>query len=215
MRPSVLALLLSIAVATSCFVNTRSDKLACSMTTDCQSPRVCEHGECVIDDNACPDVCTGGCGSDGSCNVIGSGGDSITCPQGKTCNISCSGDACGSITCTNAEKCTIMCIGDNACHNITCGAGDCIITCDGTNACNDVTCGVQQGGTKMGRCRVGCTGTAACGDITCSNTCDCVVDGCAGGDCGLLVCPRVNGSYCTGTGTNGDPCIDTTSGCSC
>ena len=212
MRPSVLALLLCGAVATSCFVSTRSGDLACSTTSDCQSPRVCESGYCVIDVNACPAVCNGGCGSDGTCNVNGGGGDSITCPPGKTCNITCTGDACGSITCTNAAKCTIMCVGSNACNNITCGAGDCIITCEGTNACNDVTCGTQ----KSGRCRVGCVGTSACGNITCSSTCDCVVDGCAAGDCGTLVCPRLNGTnYCTTTGTNGAPCIDTTSGCSC
>lgn len=215
MKPTTLALLLSVAVATSCFVSTRSDSLACKVTTDCQSPRVCENGECVVDMSACPDVCNLGCGSDGSCNINGTGGDNITCPAGKTCTINCTGANCGSITCTNAAKCTINCVGDSACNNITCGAADCIVTCNGASACNDVTCGVQQAGTKKGRCRVECVGPSACGNVSCGNTCDCVVDGCTNGTCGTLVCPRVGGSYCTGTGNNGDPCIDTTSGCSC
>jgi hypothetical protein len=177
---------------------------------------VCEGGYCVVDQNACPSVCNGGCDNSGTCNVTGNGGDNITCPPGKTCNISCVGNACGDITCTNADKCMIMCIGNSACGDVTCGAADCIVTCTGTNACGAVTCGAQQGGSKLGRCRVGCTGTASCGDVTCSNSCDCVVDGCAGaGDCGALLCPRVNGNFCTGTGANGPPCTDTTSGCSC
>ncbi|HSN27504.1 MAG TPA: hypothetical protein VLT45_14515 [Kofleriaceae bacterium] len=211
MRPSVLALILSVAVATSCLVSARSDKLACTTTSDCTSPRVCEGGYCVVDVNACPALCDGGCGSDGSCNITGTGGDSITCPSGKTCNITCVGGACGSITCTEADKCTIMCVGDSACGPITCGTADCIITCEGTNACDNITCGSRN----SGRCRVGCTGTNACSNISCSNTCDCVIDGCSGGTCGALTCPRAGGSYCTGTGNNGDPCIDTTSGCSC
>jgi len=216
MRPTVLALILSTAVAASCFVSTRSGDLACSQTSDCQSPRVCENGYCVIDGNACPGVCNDGCSSDGTCNVKGHGGDNITCPSGKTCNITCTADYCGSITCTNADKCTIMCVGDNSCGNITCGAADCIITCDGTNACGDVTCGTQQSGNKMGRCRVDCNGTNGCGNVSCGNSCDCVVGGCAGtGQCGTLTCPRSMGNYCTPTGANGPPCIDTTSGCSC
>ena len=192
MRPSVLALLLSVSVATACLVNTRSGDLACSMTSDCTSPRVCEGGYCVIDENACPAVCNGGCSTDGTCNINGAGGDSITCPSGKTCNIDC--------------------IGDNACGNITCGIGDCIITCSGTNACGDVACGNHG----AGRCRVECAGTNACGDVACSNACDCVVDGCTTSGCGTLTCPRLNGTtYCTETGANGPPCTDTTSGCSC
>jgi hypothetical protein len=216
MKPTTLALILSITVAASCLVSTRSDQLACTSNADCDSPRVCESSYCVVDANACPNVCNGGCGSDGSCTITGAGGDSITCPDGKTCNISCTGDACGSIDCTDAAKCTIQCVGDNACNNITCGAADCILTCNGTNACNDITCGTQNNGNKRGRCAVTCVGASGCGNVSCGNACDCVVNGCLGaGDCGTLTCPRSGGSFCTGPGTNGAPCTDTNSGCSC
>lgn len=216
MKPTTLALVLSLAVGGSCLVSARSDKLACTTQADCQSPRVCEMGYCVVDDNACPSACTGGCDTSGTCIITGQGGDSVTCPDGKKCDITCQGNACNNIDCTGAASCTINCVGDSACNNITCGAGDCIVTCTGTSACGDVTCGTQSMGQKMGRCRVSCTGSSGCGDVTCGNTCDCVIDGCTGnGDCGALSCPRANGSYCTGTGANGVPCIDTTSGCSC
>jgi hypothetical protein len=214
MKPTTLAVVLSVAVGASCLVNSHSDKLACASQADCTAPRVCEMGYCVVDHDACPAECNGGCDASGTCMITGQGGDSITCPDGKQCTITCSGDACHDIDCTDAS-CTITCIGDNACHDITCGSGDCIIACTGTNACNNVTCGTQNAGQRMGRCRVSCAGTNGCGDVTCSNTCDCVIDGCTNGDCGALSCPRANGSYCTGTGGNGVPCTDTTSGCSC
>jgi hypothetical protein len=53
--------------------------------------------------------------------------------------------------------------------------------------------------------------------VTCTSACDCVIEGCTGSaDCGSLACPRASGTtYCTETGANGVPCIDTNSGCSC
>jgi hypothetical protein len=220
MKPHVLGLILSIAVAGACLVNNRSDKLACKTQADCQAPRVCEAGYCVVDENACPPQCNGGCdltASPPTCTITGSGGDSITCPAGHHCDISCTGNACDNITCTGAVSCTVMCTGNSACNNITCGAADCLITCNGTSACNDVTCGVASGGGRSGRCRVTCLGSdGGCNNVTCTDACDCVLDGCANGTCGALSCPRASGNtYCTGTGANGVPCIDTTSGCSC
>lgn len=221
MKPHVLALILSTAVAGACLVSSRSDGLACKVTSDCKAPRVCEAGYCVVDPNACPTDCNGGCdltANPPTCTINGAGGASVTCPPGHHCDITCSGSACANINCAGAASCTIMCTGTNACHNVMCGAADCLLTCSGTAACNDIMCGVAQtGGGKDGRCRVSCTGSPGCGDVTCTNACDCVIDGCTGtGECGVLACPKATGNtYCTGTGTNGVPCIDTTSGCSC
>jgi hypothetical protein len=218
MKPHVLGLILAIAVGGACLVSNRSDKLACSSQADCAIPRVCEGGYCVIDDNACPSQCNGGCdltASPPTCTINGAGGDSVTCPSGHHCDITCSGGACNNISCTGAASCTIMCTDGNACNNITCGTADCLITCSASGACNDVTCGVASGGARSGRCRVTCA-TGGCDNVTCTSACDCIVDGCGSGDCGILACPKATGNtYCTGTGTNGDPCIDTTSGCSC
>ena len=226
MKPTVLAVVLATAVGVTwltgaCLVSTRSDALACKTQADCQSPRVCEGGYCVIDENACPSVCDGGCDLNASpptCRITGSGGDSVTCPTGHHCDITCSGDACGSVSCTGAASCTINCTGTDACGNITCGAADCVITCSGTSACNAINCGVATtGSSNNGRCRVSCSGTDGCGNVSCSSACDCVIDGCTSpGDCGLLSCPKATGNtYCTPTGSNGMPCIDTVSGCSC
>lgn len=221
MKPHVLALILCTAVAGACLVSTRSDSLACKTSSDCQTPRVCEGGYCVIDVNACPADCNGGCDlttSPPTCTINGVGGNSVTCPPGHHCDITCTGDACRDINCAGAASCTIMCTGDTACHNIMCGTADCLITCTGANACHDVTCGtLTTPGGKSGRCRTTCSGTTACNNITCTNACDCVIDGCTNaGDCGILACPKATGNtYCTGTGSNGVPCIDTTSGCSC
>jgi hypothetical protein len=219
MRTSILALVLSSAVGVGCLVNNRSDKLRCSTQADCESSRVCEGGYCVVDDNACPSDCNGGCDltrTPPTCTITGAGGDNVKCPQGDHCDITCSDTACGNVNCTDAASCTINCTGTSACEDITCGSADCLITCAGTSACGDVTCGNQSSGTKDGRCRVSCTGTAGCGDVTCTNACDCVIDGCTGSsDCGALACPRSQGLYCTPSGANGEPCTDTNSGCSC
>jgi hypothetical protein len=219
MRPSVLALLLTSAVGVGCLVNNRSDSLKCSTQADCDSPRVCEAGYCVIDDDACPSLCNGGCDVNASpptCIVNGGGGDNVHCPDGHHCDITCTDTACGNVDCTDAASCTIHCTGTAACEDITCGSAECEITCAGTSACGDVTCGNQAGGTKEGQCHVSCSGTSGCGDVTCSNACDCVIDGCTGSsDCGALSCPRVQGTYCTESGANGEPCTDANSGCSC
>lgn len=219
MRPGLLALLLSLAVGVGCLVNTRSGALACATQADCDAPRVCEGGYCVIDQNACPSDCTGGCdvtASPPTCVVNGAGGDSVTCPAGYHCDIICTTGACGNVDCTDAASCTIQCAGTSACQDVTCGTADCEITCAGTDACTDVTCGSQTG-NKQGRCHVSCSGTSGCGDVTCTSACDCVIDGCTGSsDCGALACPRAAGNtYCTESGSNGVPCIDTKSGCSC
>jgi len=218
MKPHVLALILSTAVGGACLVSTRSDGLACTSQADCAAPRLCEGGYCVVDENACPAECNGGCdltASPPTCTINGSGGDDYTCPPGHHCDITCTGDACHDINCAGATSCTIMCTGDTACHDIICGTADCVITCSAATACHDITCGNLSTGTKAGRCRTTCA-TGGCNDITCTNACDCVIDGCSGGDCGILACPKATGNtYCTGTGANGDPCIDTTSGCSC
>jgi hypothetical protein len=220
MRPSVLALLLSFAVGVGCLVNNRSDKLACATQADCASPRVCEGGYCVVDENACPSDCTGGCDLSKNppvCTVTGTGGDNFHCPAGHHCDITCTDTACDNINCTDAVSCTIHCTGTSACNNISCGSADCDVTCAGTSACSDVTCGNQSSGGNVGRCRVSCTGVSGCGDVTCTDACDCVIEGCTGSsDCGSLACPRASGNtYCTPSGGNGEACIDTNSGCSC
>jgi hypothetical protein len=218
-KPSVLAVVMGLAVGVGCLVSTRSDKYACKVTADCQGLglTVCENGYCVLPGTGtCPTTCNHGCNlitSPQTCLVIGNSGDDVTCPAGFRCTITCTPGTCGNINCSGAASCAITCSGDNACNNLTCGTADCTVTCSGTNACNDVTCGAGN----QGHCSVMCSGTNACGAVNCSNSCDCVIQGCAtSGECGNLFCPRVNGNnYCTGTGNQGAPCIDTTSGCSC
>lgn len=119
--------------AMSCFVDRRSDSLACATTADCANGRICESGYCVDQSSSgCPTGCAT-CDTTSTpktCLVAGTGGDDFLCPSGYHCLVTCGAGACGDITCTSGAQCTITCNGSNACGTITC-----------TNACAcDVTC---------------------------------------------------------------------------
>jgi hypothetical protein len=183
---------LAFAIAGSCAIDHRSGSFECAKTSDCDPPRVCSDGLCIVPAGAidaptdgvkdgavdaaaaCPPQCTScnreqmtciiDCALNGGCN------SPVTCPAGWNCNIKCSTpDACRSgINCQSAESCDVTCSGNRACRNLTCGGGPCNVTCNGTNSCANIGCGTD-------RCTVNCTGSQSCHTIICGQSCACDV----------------------------------------
>ncbi|HLL22163.1 MAG TPA: hypothetical protein VK427_08525 [Kofleriaceae bacterium] len=110
----------------SCFVDRRSDELACDMDADCDGDSECDDGVCVP--LSCPNVCDS-C-ADGkrcviSCNGPNECRNGVVCPSGYSCAIACTQD-CGPIRCELG--CTVSCQVNADCGPISCGA-DATCTC--------------------------------------------------------------------------------------
>ena len=139
-----LVLVAACAVAAvACFVDRKSDQLACSTQADCASDRVCQDGYCVKSGQAdCPDHCAT-CNTQASphtCIVVDTGGNDFTCPSGYQCLVQCTAGSCGDITCEGNSQCVISCTGASSCGDISC-----------QNACAcDVTC--TDGGCQTMQC---------------------------------------------------------------
>ena len=219
-RSLTLVLCLGLAggwIASACFVDRKSDTLACTVQSDCTSPRVCENGYCVVDPNGCPSACTS-CDLSVSphvCIVDGTDGNNFTCPSGVKCEITCSSGSgsksCNDITCAAGSQCTVMCSADGACDNVTCNGKSCTVACTTGNACNNLTCG----GGDNGRCNLTCAVANACNNVTCSSACACDVT-CGGTNaCNAISCPRApgNNKYCTPSQSDGEPCISSATNC--
>jgi hypothetical protein len=186
-------------LGTSCTIQHRSDKYACTGDGDCEGGRVCDNGFCIvkgsIDDakpsdakqgdanmTGCPTGCT-------SCNV-----------QQKTCAINCQMSATGycenTVTCPPGYKCDILCNTENACRDgVNCQmAASCNVDCTGRQACENVQCG-------SGPCDVNCSGPASCRGVSCNNSCACDVLCSGNTSCtGTIACSSLacrSGSGCT------------------
>ncbi len=135
----------------------------------------------------CPGVCTS-CLGDGTCVITCAEGeclDPIVCPEGRPCQITCTGyTACENtpIDCLAATSCDISCLGHDACQvGIQCAGSSCTVVCDGTDACSDapVDCVADV-------CNIGCYGSNACTDGVC----------CGGAECGGM-CTILDDGCCT------------------
>lgn len=200
MRGLAIAVVAGVAIAVwSCTVNTKTDKLACTVQADCSGGRVCESGFCVIDPNAkldaaididaavCPPACDSCDFPSGTCMITGTGG-AVTCPASWHCNIVCtSTGACGAVTCTDAAACDLTCTGSGACQDLTCGDGRCTQICQGSGACGNTSC------ASSCKCDVTCSPVfGACGTMTCpvkanKNCTDSMIPG---GACNSTVSPQ-------------------------
>lgn len=184
---TALGLLIGLALAAAapaCFTSRRSDAYACTVTAECDSPRVCVSGFCVAPDGAgCPSPCT-------SCDLTA-----------RTCRVECSaGKPCGTVTCPAGFDCTVRCASVGACTNVDCSHGDhCDITCSGAGSCGNVTCSQR-------RCDVECTGGLACGTISCASSCRCDVSCSGNAACPVNQCPMVGNQSCTTNGMPGPAC---------
>jgi hypothetical protein len=233
MTRAFIACAAAVVAIWACTVNTKTDKLACSVQTDCSGGRVCEAGYCVVDPNAkldaaidakpidaavCPTTCDSCDFASGTCMIAGVG-SAVSCPAGWHCTIMCgTAGACGDITCTSAVACNVTCATEGACGNVTCGGAACTIGCtaqgsgsgsgsgSAATACGTITCG-------PGACAVTCTGSGACGDTSCAASCRCDVS-CnpLTGACGPMSCPTATGQmkHCTNGGVAGNPCNSNT-----
>ena len=207
----VVAFASGVVIAASCFVDRRSTSFECSDDADCaqhSDNRICDTGTGFCVPQQCPSDCNAGCDLKAktcraTCPGPGCQGNSIDCPAGFDCTITCgSSNACNDIDCSEAAKCTIMCVGSNACEGVDCnGVGDptCNITCNGTNACSDIQC-------DEAACQIDCVGSNACGDIMCADSCNCTASCAVQSACGLVSCPTgcVQGFGCGGCNTCGN-----------
>jgi hypothetical protein len=194
-KAAIIGCLVGVAIVigamNACTIDRASDKLKCSVQSDCTGNRVCENGYCVVDYDVCPKQCDA---CDITANppvctidVAGNSGDSVTCPSDMQCNITCHDrSSCGTINCGNGSACTISCLAHDACGTINCSDGPCAVTC---------------------------SDTTACGVVNCANSCACDVT-CGAGNCGTLNCPKVGSAFCTTSGNNNQPCVSAISGCS-
>ncbi len=125
------------------------------------------------------------------------------CPQGQSCEHSCTTEPSCSIDCANTnpscsiscrDNCTILCQAAGTCTG-TCGAG-CSVACQGAQSC---TVTVGDGGSvrceQAGNCAVTCTGACSvdCPEGSCRVACAdgmaCDVICAKGTDAGVTLCP--------------------------
>ena len=159
MRTTSLGGVLSAAVAiAACFVDRPSESLECSTTDDCAAladNRQCQSGYCVVPN--CPDDCTSCDENARTCNVDCTTdercADTITCPSGWTCTITCTGDnACDDVQCNSGSRCDIACSGTGACEQIDCdNACQCDLAC-AAGACNGFSCPTRGNGANQVTC---------------------------------------------------------------
>ena len=123
-----------VVAALSCFVDRRSDELACNVDADCadlDGDRECIDNVCVT--AQCPAICDD-CDPGRICKITCSQPNEcrngVACPSGYHCELTCNED-CTPVTCVSAESCVVTCNGMADCGPLTCGmASPC--TCAGT-----------------------------------------------------------------------------------
>lgn len=137
-------LLIAFALLSACSINERSGDYSCAVQTDCSSGRVCTDGLCIVGGTGsngmgCPTGCT-------TCNVAAKtcaidGGNTVTCPTGWDCAVTCSRQgSCSKVDCDGAKSCTLTCSGTESCKDVRCRSGQCKVTCSGQNSCDAVDC---------------------------------------------------------------------------
>ena len=152
------SLLFVLGIASSCSIDHPSDAFACTTPSQCSDGRSCVDGFCVVSTgSACPSQCTTCDTAAKTCGITGGNGNTITCPSGFHCDITCAGGNCRTVDCSTAASCTILCSGEGSCEIVTCGAGPCDVTCSGKSSCkNGVNC------QSSCACDVLCTGQQSC-----------------------------------------------------
>jgi hypothetical protein len=180
-------LALAFVLAGSCAIDHRSGAFECTKASDCDLPRTCSDGLCVLPGGAidapagdakkdgqtpdafvCPSQCTSCNAMTKTCTIDCAAGANcsgpVVCPENWNCNIKCSTpDSCRSgINCTGGDSCLIACTGARSCRNINCGDGPCNVTCAATEACRNVNCGPSCA------CDIKCTNGAVCSGNICS-----------------------------------------------
>jgi len=191
------AILIALMIATGCSVNHASEQYACDQSHPCEGGRVCDNGFCIVKGSI--DASTPGDGPRGDGGNAGCPPGCTSCSvQQKTCTIDCAFGGCqNTVTCPQGYSCNIKCGTDNSCRNgVNCAlAKSCDIECSGKASCQGVQCGA-------GRCNVACTGTQSCRGVACSNSCACDVEctgtqACDGVVCSSLACRVGLGPSCT------------------
>ncbi|MBL9023868.1 MAG: hypothetical protein JNL21_16860 [Myxococcales bacterium] len=125
----------------------------------------------------CPSECTGGCDANNTCTIecgnIGCDGETVTCPPGFDCQVSCAGShACEGaiILCPETHECGVSCSsGNGTCDllEVVCSNGPCQISCP-NGACDStakLTCGTNA-------CSAISSGGSA-PTVVCGASCDC------------------------------------------
>jgi hypothetical protein len=183
------AVVIAIAMASSCSINHKSTEYECTLPSDCAPDRTCVGGYCVTSGNPI-DAAADGPVIDGPRDAAMA--DSNTCPAQCTscrepqheCVIDCATTSCNSeVVCPVGWNCTVGCTTTNSCtQGIDCSnAKSCTVVCSGNSSCRDLACG-------EGRCNVTCSGKSSCHDMDCSDSCACDIS-CASG---------INGASCEG-----------------
>jgi hypothetical protein len=179
-------------------VDTRSGAFDCETLADCQAPRTCVAGHCVLSaadlpdaDPSAPDADPNAPDADtnlpdaalpqvGPCATCQGGTCDETC-EGALCLFSCPVDSCScDFSCSAAAtSCEAGC-GLNATCTLDCqGPADCRMNCEGSTAC-EVDC------TGASRCdKTKCANGSAC-LIRCGGTAPCIFKQCDGTE---LSCP--------------------------
>lgn len=185
-------LMAATGIATSCSINHKSNQFECTVAADCEPPRICDDGVCVlpggtvdasdgdaswpdasidasVDAPRCPAQCSSCDSGDRTCVIDcaapgTSCNSAVTCPQGWNCEIKCSTpDSCrAGVNCLNSASCEVQCTGPRSCRNVMCGEGRCDVTCSGSQSCRGVSCGDSCA------CDVDCVPGAACEGVMCS-----------------------------------------------
>jgi hypothetical protein len=136
----------------------------------------------------CPSVCNDGCDfTDGVCQVQCGGGmanctdETIACPPGLLCSVTCLGTGCGGATvqCAGGWACNLQCLDPGACADATlqCAGGPCGAVCTGSQtSCTGL---VMECGTNDSelRCPQGSDGTPSVVEDAASS-CSCNNNGC-------------------------------------
>lgn len=123
-------------------------------------------------------ICTFSCDGDGdSCE-----GETITCPTGLYCNVSCVNGGCRgtTIACPDAFQCNLFCNGDDACRDATLDCKPeavCKVVCqEGDDVCRDTTLRCDNNW-----CFAQCTdGVAPVPNVECDNAGGCPCATCEG-----------------------------------
>lgn len=154
-----------LALALACSIDHASDEIACTTQADCDGSRSCVDGYCVVASTSCPGGCASCDTAAKTCAIDSNGNGKVTCPDGWSCTITCSNNACRDVDCEGAASCTVQCLGAGSCDAVKCGAGRCQIACTGASSCGDVDC------RDACACEVTCTGSSSCDTAHCPASC--------------------------------------------